>query len=62
MGGREFIEVPKERQGLCHHDLLPSREETSISQKNFPASQREGGPVTSLQGMAGVETGIRPWR
>lgn len=42
-------------QALCHGNTLVSREEMSISQKDSPASQREGGPVSSLWGAAGVE-------
>lgn len=42
-------------QALCHGNMLVSREEMSISQKDSPASQREGGPVSSLWGAVGVE-------
>ena len=42
-------------QALCHGNLLVRREEMSISQKDSPASQREGGPISSLWGTDGVE-------
>lgn len=35
-------------QAPYHSDLLLSREEMSITQKDSPASQRDGGPVISL--------------